>query len=133
MDSFTFSKKEKLCSQKIIGELFISGNSFLCYPLKVIWKISPGFSTVSPVQIAFSVPKRNFKRAHDRNYLKRRMREAYRLHKSQLYGAMNSSEAELAIMIVYIGKERLQYKELETAMVKVISRMGKEVQQRNIN
>gem|GEM_PF-2098923 len=61
------------------------------------------------------------------------MREAYRLHKDQLYETMNSGEARLALMIVYIGKERLQYKELETTMIKVFSRMKKELQQRNIN
>lgn len=130
MNSFTFSKKEKLCSQKVIGELFISGNSFLTYPLKVIWKITSELSAESPVQAAFSVPKRNFKRAHDRNYLKRRMRETYRLHKYQLYELMNSKEQKLVLMIVYIGKEKLLYKELDIAMSKTINRLEKEILQR---
>lgn len=130
MNSFTFSKKEKLCSQKVIGELFISGNSFLSYPLKVIWKITSELTIASAVQAAFSVPKRNFKRAHDRNYLKRRMREAYRLHKQQLYELMNSKEEELALMIVYIGKEKVLYKELNIAIEKTINRLEKEILQR---
>jgi ribonuclease P protein component len=123
MDSFTFSKKEKLCSQKIIGELFSSGNSFLTYPLKLIWKKSSQFLIPFPAQAAFSVPKRNFKRSHDRNYLKRRMRESYRFCKNNLYESLCSQEDKIAVMIVYIGKEKLQYKEINSAMAKAINRL----------
>ncbi len=90
--------------------------------------MSPEFLISSPVQTAFSVPKRNFKKAHDRNYLKRRMRESYRLHKHQLYESVNSKEEKLAAMMVYIGKEKLQYKELDIAMDKAINRLKKEIQ-----
>jgi len=127
MNSFTFSKKEKLCSQKAIGELFISGNSFLTYPLKIIWSISSEFPEPA-VQAAFSVPKRNFKKAHDRNYLKRRMRETYRFHKHQLHELVESKKGKLDLMIVYISKEKMIYKELDTAMIKAINRLKKEIQ-----
>lgn len=127
MNSFTFSKKEKLCSQKAIGELFISGNSFLTYPLKVIWSLSSECSAEQEVQAAFSVPKRNFKKAHDRNYLKRRMRETYRFHKHPLYDLVKSKKGKLDLMIVYIAREKMIYKELDIAMIKAIGRLGKEI------
>ena len=127
MTAYTFRKEEKLCSQKIIGEIFLSGTSFLCYPLKVVWKdemlVSP-----YPAQVVLSVPKRLFKRAHDRNLLKRRMREAYRYRKQELYKLLELNERKIALMIVYIAKEELEFSQIESAMTKVVAKLKKKLE-----
>ncbi|MCX6220320.1 MAG: ribonuclease P protein component [Bacteroidia bacterium] len=123
--SRTFRKDEKLCSQKLMGELFLSGNSFLSYPLRIVWKIFGELPSESPAQAGFSVPKKLFKHAVDRNILKRRMRESFRLHKSELYDQLRQSDKRLALMFVYIAKEELPYAKIEPAIVKAIEKIKK--------
>jgi len=121
MTPYTFRKEEKLCSQKIIGEIFLTGTSFLCYPLKVVWKyeeIIPPY----PAQVVFSVPKRLYKRAHDRNLLKRQLREIYRYRKQDLYDFLVASNRKIAVMIVYIAKDKVEFEQIESAMNKVIAK-----------
>ena len=121
--SRTFRKDEKLCSQKLMGELFLSGNSFLSYPLRIVWKIFVELPSESPVQAGFSVPKKLFKHAVDRNRMKRMMRESYRHHKAELYEALNQSEKRLAFMMIYIAKEELPYSKIEPAVIKAIGKI----------
>lgn len=132
MVSFTFTKEEKLCSRKMIGEMFLSGNSFLCYPLKVVWLNSIDISCLFPAQVAFSVPKRNFKKAHDRNLFKRQMREAYRYRKNMLYQILELRGLKIGLMIVYIGKEKSGFQQIELAMTKIISRLDRELAEKTI-
>ena len=122
MSTYSFSKEEKLCSQKIIGDIFLSGTSFLCYPLKVVWKYED-LHTPYPASVVFSVPKRLFKRAHDRNLLKRQLREIYRYRKQDLYQGLELNNRKIAMMIVYIAKEKLEFAQLEDSMTKVITKL----------
>jgi len=127
MTAYTFRKEEKLCSQKIIGEIFLSGTSFLCYPLKVVWKYEELFTSY-PAQVVFSVPKRLFKRAHDRNLLKRQLREVYRYQKQELYQTLELNDRKIAMMIVYIAKDQLEFSQIEGAMKKVIAKLKKKLE-----
>lgn len=72
---------------------------------------------VDPCQAMFVVPKRTFKRAHDRNKLKRRMREAYRLHKSPFYELVNSKNKKMLLCFLFIGKKIEEYKAIEASVL----------------
>ncbi len=122
--SHTFRKEEKLCSLKLMGDIFLSGNSFLCYPLRVVWKKLDSVSAQYPAQIAFSVPKRQFKRAVDRNRIKRLLRESYRLQKSGLYEFLNQNNTRIALSMVYIAKEELPYAKIYPAVTKVLGKLN---------
>lgn len=64
----------------------------------------------------FVVPKKKFKRAHDRNLLKRRMREAYRLYKNAYYELLNEKQLKASCAILYIGDKETPYQQIEAVM-----------------
>ena len=112
----TFKKSERLSSKKLIKELFDRGSSFYIYPFKIYWL--PQVTLNEPNQLLFSVPKRNFKKAVDRNLIKRRIREAYRLNKQSL-GINNS----LLIAYIYTAKSKLSYSEIEDKLKQTLKRL----------
>ncbi|MCG6188247.1 ribonuclease P protein component [Maribellus maritimus] len=120
--SYTFKKKEKLCSKKMIDQLFSEGVSFISFPLKVIY-LPCELPVKNKVQIGFSVSKKNFKKAVQRNLLKRRMREAYRLNKHLL--TEKEAEKQLAIFVIFIGKKILDYNTIEQSMIKSLTKCSK--------
>lgn len=123
--SFSFKKEERLSSKKVIDRLFVEGESFLIYPLKVVF-LRTDLLCNFPAQAGFSVSKKNFKRAVHRNRIKRLMRESYRLKKHILYS--QQTNGQLAVFFIYVGKEILSYKKVESAVVKAIQQLGKRSQ-----
>ncbi len=122
---FSFHKNERLCSKKIIDKLFAEGQSVFVYPVKVVYLESP-LPLKNQVQAAFTVGKRNFKKAVQRNLIKRRMREAYRLNKQKLYDEIN--DKQLAVFFIYTGKTISEYKQIETAIIKGIKKLNEQMQ-----
>jgi ribonuclease P protein component len=124
---YTFKKEERLCNKKLIDKLFHNGSSFLCYPFKVSW-LNSDSTAEFPVQVVFSVPKRRFKHAVDRNLIKRLMREAYRLHKQkQLYDQLNLSRKKIILSLGYIGKETCSYDIAEKKMIRLLKQLCAEI------
>ena len=120
---FSFGKEERLKSRKLIGELYTRGNAVKAYPLRMVFLQIDHHSNF-PAKAAVSVPKRNFKKAVDRNRIKRLLREAYRHEKHIVY---NNIDKPYVFMISYIAKDELPYKELKTKMVKLLNKFVKEI------
>jgi ribonuclease P protein component len=122
MSPFSLKKEERLCSRKAIEKLFFEGTSFFIFPLKVVF-LKTGLPGPYPAQAAFSVSRRNFKRAVKRNLLKRRMREAYRINKDLLYRTLGN-EGQLAVMFIYAGREVKEYELIEKSMKQALSKLS---------
>ncbi len=112
----SFSKQERLCSNKRIDALFASGDSFIAYPLRVVY-ISNKAESPS-VSVLISVPKKKFKRAVKRNRVKRLIREAYRLNKSGFVDLSVSVGHSIDIAFLYLKDELPAYWEIENAILK---------------
>ena len=122
---FTFKKEERLKSKKIIGRLFNKeGQSFAIHPLRIIWLTTP-LPSDYPVQFGTVVPKRHFKKAVARNRIKRQIKETYRLNKHLIYEHLNQKEKQCAIMVVYTGKEEVEFDELDKKMQQIIRKFIK--------
>lgn len=113
----TLGKLERLKSRKLIGKLYAEGNSVKAFPLRMMY-LQTAHTSNFPAQVGVSVAKRNFKKAPDRNRLKRLMRETYRLQKEIVYDNLTDP---YVFMISYIGKEEQPYDELLIKMNKLLN------------
>lgn len=112
MMKFTLRASEKLKSRKQITQLFDEGLSLKEYPIRLRFlKVD---EEDSQFKVAFSVPKRNFKLAVDRNRIKRLLRETYRLNKHILFGDVENS---FVLMFIYTDKIEWKYQDLEKKMI----------------
>ena len=121
---FSFGKKEHLCSEKEIEQLFLSGDRFLAFPLQVVYMRTQ--KKEAEASVLFSVSKKRFKRAVHRNRIKRLMRECFRLNKQPLYELLGSRGETLNVAFIFIDKELPAFELVEKGMVKAI---GKLIQQ----
>ena len=110
------SKNERLHSKKSIKELFDKGSSFFLYPFKVM-VLEINFELPETNQILFSVSKKKLKKSVDRNLIKRRMRESYRLNK-QILGEINGGKK--IIGLIYVSSEIVTFQVIENKIKKTI-------------
>jgi ribonuclease P protein component len=120
---FTLGKQERLKSRKLIGRLYEEGSSVKAFPLRMMY-LQTEHTSDFPSQVGVSVGKRNYKRAPDRNRLKRLMRETYRLQKEIVY---DNLDKPYVFMISYIGKEEKTYEEIFSKMNKLLNLFIQEV------
>ena len=120
--TFTFSKKEKLKSQKLIEHLFSQGKTVVAYPLRLVY-IETTFGDDVRAKVGVSVSKRHFKHAVNRNRIKRLMREVYRLNKPLYF---NNSSTQYALMILYIGKDGTDFETINSKMRLLFDKFIKE-------
>ena len=115
---FTFKKYERLTSKKQMDDLFSSGKSSFCYPIKFL--VSDTISVPGEMtKVLFSVPKRNIKHANKRNLVKRRMREAYRLNKQIL----TRKDSIYVMAFIYTEKKPVDYPIIEKAIITLLRKI----------
>ncbi len=122
----TFRKTERLNSRKAIETLISSGKNINSAPFKLIW-LPIVLATDFPAQIAFSVPKRHFKKAVDRNRMKRLMRESYRRNKSDIYTLLEERKIQCAFLLHYTGKSILTFTEADEKIKLILHRFAKDI------
>ncbi len=123
--SFSYPKKEKLKSQKLIEQLFSEGKSVSAFPLRMVY-LKTDFEDDVQFKTGVSTSKRNFKNAVDRNRIKRLLREAYRPNKAVYF---NNIFGSYALMILYISKDGTDFDSIETKMKQLLDAFSKKVSQ----
>ena len=110
-------KKNTLANKKDISILFIEGTSFQSYPFRIIWlenKVS------EDIQFLIAVPKKKFKKAVDRNLIRRRLKEVFKQKVLPIY----LKEKSISIVITYIGDHLLDFNEAENKMIATFSKFN---------
>ena len=113
----TFRKAERLSGRKRISKLFSGGQRLHSGPLTLIW-VDLRDSDV-PAKVLFSVPKARFKRAVDRNLLKRRMRESFRLRNRKVGGEWR----KMALAFVYRGKTMSDFETIKASLGELLKQL----------
>lgn len=121
---FSYPKNEKLKSHKTIDRLFSEGKSVSKYPLRLVYVENTDINTTEKLIMGVSVSKKYFKRAVDRNYFKRVLRECYRLNQNVLKENLSQP---YAMMFFYQTKEKLSYQEIEEKTIQLFQKFKETV------
>lgn len=112
------TKEERLNGNKAIDSLFSAGDSFISYPLRIVFRIRELDVNIPNVRMMVSVSKKKFKRANKRNRIKRLVRESFRLNKTEFYKICQEYKLAVDISFLYLKNELSNYQEIENAMRK---------------
>jgi len=126
---FSYPKEEKLKSKTTIGLLFTEGKSVSKYPLRLVY-CQEKKETTQKIKMGVSVSKKYFKKAVDRNYFKRVLRETYRLNKHILIPHLDEP---YAFMFFYQTKERLSFDEINTKTIQLFEKFVAQQAQKKAN
>lgn len=124
-ERFTLSKEERICSKKLINELFTgNGRSMTAFPLRVVFMKRTIIDDQPRAAMLVSVPKRYFKHAVDRNRVKRQVREAFRRNKSIITQNLTDDHEAVAMAFVWLTDEKYPSSEVENRMVRLLTRIS---------
>ena len=117
----SFPKKEHLCLKRRFDALLAQGKSFFIYPFRVIYLLKEPDEV--PLQVAISVRKKQFKHAVTRNLIKRRFRESWRLHKTEVHECLTREGKSIYILMVYGAAEVLTFSEIDMRLKQAVQRL----------
>ena len=125
MSKYTFGKSDRLKSKKQIESLFVEGNSFNEFPLRVVLRCTE--ATESSVQIAFSISKKKLPKAVHRNHIKRLLRDSYRRQNQVLKSIVYEKGKQLQMMFIFLDKQLWGFHELDNKISVTLERLQKEL------
>lgn len=124
LKDFSFGKNYKLCSRRVVDELFEKGNIIKQYPLRLLHIKNPAhFNEDTAFQIVISVPKKKIRKAHDRNKVKRMLREQVRINKHHIEQLLHKNKEKLALFLIYSESTILDYPILERKTKKIFQQL----------
>jgi len=121
----TFRKSEKLNKKKQVEALFARGKSFFSTTLRVQYLLIPS-TDGSRSKVLFSVPKKRFKKAVDRNLIRRRVSECFRLKKHELYPQI-PGEKQLLVAFIYVNATIIGFEQLNREFTRSFEKLVKEI------
>lgn len=125
MTNQRFNKNERLTAKKSIERLYKEpSGSLFAYPIKLTYTLAPATNGSEAAQILISVPKRNFKRAHDRNRIKRQLREVYRKNKVIVLDCLTSKQQQACFLLGYVAKEHTPTATLERKLTMLLKKFA---------
>lgn len=127
MKVYGYNKKEKLKSRTELQAIFTRGKSFTVFPIKVFFMEKNTVNTSIPVSAGVGVSSRHFKKAVDRNRIKRLLREAYRKEKQPLHQAIPDQLKSMAVFFLYLDKELPDYELISEKMKESINKLIKKL------
>lgn len=116
--NYQLPKSERLHAEKSIKELFNEGSSFFLFPFKVQFFVKKGVPTGTP-RVLFSVSKRKLRKAVDRNFVKRRIKEAYRLNK----GLLSPENIDLNVGLIYVAGNLMEFSEIQPKIILCLKKL----------
>jgi ribonuclease P protein component len=132
---FTLGKNERLKSRKLIEQLFREKKAFNAFPFKVFYLFGEKKVDIKPspinIQFGVGVSSKNFKKAVDRNRIKRLAREAYRLQKKILQETMKDNSKSLFVFFIYTQKELPDYKTIYEKTSLILDKLVKIINESN--
>lgn len=126
MPRYTFRKHERLTHKRLFSSLFEEGTAYKAYPL-MLRAIAVPASDKDIVQVAFSASKRRFRRAVDRNRIKRVLRECWRYQKSRVRDKASNEHRCFALVWIYVGKELPVKSEIEAKISSLCERFIEDI------
>ena len=127
----TFNKHERLKSRSTIESLFVQNKHLRIYPFKLVWLTNP--NDKFHVEVGVSVSKKLHKTAVKRNFIKRRMRECYRLNKLLLFDRFVESNIKVSFMLIYVGADILSYQQFNQKIKQLLIRLGDGIEKEESN
>ncbi|NPA33338.1 MAG: ribonuclease P protein component [Chlorobi bacterium] len=127
----TFRKYERLTRRKIISQLFKEGKVYRAGNIRAIWLETQLPVKSSPVQVLISVPRKQWKRSVDRNFIKRLIREAYRTNKHNLYETLERQGKQLALALIFRGNHKPTLQNIEQNIKQILAHIEQDTTKPN--